>query len=91
MTKGYLAGLNSSCNIGISHGRASGGLCGVEFDDLEAAKLFWAANVWARKGLWSIAKRGPCFWVFIKGEYPKNHKLYNEEAREVGEWRADGN
>ena len=90
MVPAYLAGLNGETNIGILHGRASGGLCGIEFDDLAHAKLFWNVNAWAKDGLWSKAKRGPCFWCFIRGAYPANHELYDEAGKHVGEWRADG-
>jgi P4 family phage/plasmid primase-like protien len=88
MTPAYLASLNG--NIGILHGAASGHLIGIEFDSIEAAKLWFRANPWAKDCLWSKAKRGPCFWVFIKGPYPKSHNLYDEEGNQVGEWRADG-
>ena len=89
MTEAYLAGLNG--NIGILHGAASGNLNGIEFDSVEAAKSWFRANRhWAENCLWSKGKRGPCFWVFIKGDYPKNHNLYDENGDQVGEWRADG-
>ena len=89
MTEAYLAGLNG--NIGILHGAASGNLNGIEFDSVEAAKSWFRANRhWAENCLWSKGKRGPCFWVFIRGDYPKNHNLYDEAGNQVGEWRADG-
>jgi hypothetical protein len=88
MTPAYLASLNG--NIGILHGRSSGGLTGIEFDSIEAAKAWYRANPWAKKCLWSKAKRGPCFWVFIEGDYPPNHDLYDATGIRVGEWRADG-
>jgi phage/plasmid-associated DNA primase len=90
MTADYLASLNGRTNIGILHGESSGGLCGIEFDSGEYAKLFSAANPWTVSGLWSKAKRGPCFWVFIRGAFPKSHDLFDAEGRHIGEFRSTG-
>ena len=78
-------------NIGILHGLASGGLNGIEWDDNEAGKSFCQANIsWAKDCLWSKAKRGACFWVYLDGPYPANHQFYNAQGQQIGEWRADG-
>ena len=88
MTKEFVASLNG--NIGILHGLPSGGLLGIEWDERSVASQFYLANPWAQHCLWSKAKRGPCFWVYIEGNYPPNHDFYDRQGKRVGEWRADG-
>jgi phage/plasmid-associated DNA primase len=88
MTEAYHASLNG--NIGILNGAASGGLHGIEWDDKQNARMFLDANPWAKECLWSMARRGPCFWVFLDGPYPANHQFYDADGNQIGEWRSDG-
>ena len=85
----YLSGLRS--NIGVSLGRASGGLCTIDCDDDSSFDTFRMANPKLEDTLQSHGARGGNFWVRIEGETPKSGKLKGGDGKAVGEWRADGN
>lgn len=78
----YLAVKNR--NIGVSLGRASNGLCTIDFDDDAAVEPFLADNPLFRNTTTTKRVRGCNFWIRIDGEYQPNKKL------PFGEWRADG-
>ncbi len=84
-------------------GEASGGLCTIDFDDLEFARKFVDLNPWAQKSLRTQgSSRGFNIWVFVEGSIPKSCNLERDltprdnpdqpqpKRKHLGEWRADG-
>ena len=72
-------------NIAVYLGRASGGLCAIDFDadaDLEA---FLALNPKLARTTRSRGSRGGMVWVRVAGEYPASCN----PAHKHFEWRAD--
>ena len=85
----YLAQLASG-NIGVLLGAASGDLCAIDVDDDAAVEPFLALNPALRSTLRTHGARGAQFWIRVADAYPKLSKLKTRQARNWGEWRADG-
>src|SRR5688572_21634387 len=75
----------SDVNIAVYLGKASGGLCAIDFDRDEDLSAFLAANPKLATSLLSKASRGAHLWLRITGEFPKSCKATHFE------WRATGN
>jgi putative DNA primase/helicase len=72
-------------NIAVYLGKASGGLCAVDFDRDEDLAAFLAVNPKLAKTTQSRGSRGGMLWVRIAGEYPES---CNSEQKRF-EWRGD--
>ncbi len=72
-------------NIAVYLGKASGGLCAIDFDVDEDLAAFLAINPALGATLRSRGSRGGMVWVRVSGEFPKSCKSKRFE------WRADGN
>ncbi|HWV98534.1 MAG TPA: DUF5906 domain-containing protein [Candidatus Acidoferrum sp.] len=72
-------------NIAVYLGKASGGLCAIDFDLDEDLAAFLAVNPRLAGTLRSRGSRGGMVWVRVQGDYPEScnpkHKRF--------EWRAD--
>ena len=75
----------SPVNVAVYLGKASGGLCAIDFDRDEDLETFIGVNPKLGPSLRSCAWRGAQIWIRIEGEYPRSCKAPNFE------WRADGN
>ena len=72
-------------NIAVYLGKASGGLCAIDFDADEDLTAFLAGNPKLANTTRSRGSRGGMVWVRVAGEFPRSCKA------ERFEWRADGN
>jgi P4 family phage/plasmid primase-like protien len=72
-------------NVAVYLGKASGGLCAIDFDRDEDLAAFLAVNPKLGDSLRSRASRGAQVWVRVGGEFPRSGKSKHFE------WRADGN
>jgi P4 family phage/plasmid primase-like protien len=72
-------------NIAVYLGKASGGLCAIDFDRDEDLTAFLVANPRFDETTRSRGSRGGMLWVRITGEFPRSCKAPQFE------WRADGN
>lgn len=72
-------------NIAVYLGKASGGLCAIDFDRDEDLAAFLASNPRLQHSLRCRASRGAQIWLRISGAFPRSCKTANFE------WRADGN
>src|SRR5512138_2805509 len=82
----YRALLESGpCNIAVYLGKASGGLCAIDFDADEDLAAFLAVNPKLAGTLQSRGSRGGMIWLRIDGDYPES---CNPEHKHF-EWRAD--
>lgn len=72
-------------NIAVYLGKASGGLCAIDFDADEDLAAFLAINPKLATTTRSRGSRGGMVWVRIEGEYPES---CNPEHKRF-EWRAD--
>jgi len=72
-------------NIAVYLGKASGGLCAIDFDADEDLAAFLAVNPKLAITTRSRGSRGGMVWVRITGEYPES---CNPEHKHF-EWRAD--
>ncbi len=72
-------------NIAVYLGKASGGLCAIDFDADEDLDLFLSLNPKLAKSTRSRACRGGMVWARIAGQYPES---CNPEHKKF-EWRAD--
>ncbi len=72
-------------NIAVYLGKASGGLCSIDFDSDEDLVAFLAVNPGLEATTRSRGSRGGMVWVRIKGDYPES---CNPDHRHF-EWRAD--
>lgn len=72
-------------NIAVYLGKASGGLCAVDFDADEDLAAFLAVNPKLAGTLRSRGSRGGMVWVRVQGDYPES---CNPEHKRF-EWRAD--
>jgi len=72
-------------NIAVYLGKASGGLCAIDFDRDEDLAIFLAANPRFDATTRSRGSRGGMLWLRIAGEFPRSCKSPQFE------WRADGN
>jgi len=82
----YRAVLNlPQVNLAVYLGKASGGLCAIDFDADEDLAAFLAVNPKLATTTRSRGSRGGMVWVRIEGDYPEScnpdHKHF--------EWRAD--
>jgi len=73
-------------NIGVYLGKASGGLCAIDFDGDEDLEAFLAVNPKLATTTRSRGSRGAMVWLRVEGDYPES---CNPEHRHF-EWRADG-
>ncbi len=74
-----------NCNIAVSLGRSSGGLCAIDFDRDEDLAAFLEVNPKLAGTLRSRGSRGGMVWVRIDGEYPESCNPADKHF----EWRAD--
>jgi len=72
-------------NIAVYLGKASGGLCAIDFDTDEDLAAFLAVNPKLETTTRSRGSRGGMLWLRIEGEYPES---CNPEHKHF-EWRAD--
>jgi P4 family phage/plasmid primase-like protien len=79
---GYRA-LFEDANIAVYLGKASGGLCAIDFDHDDDLASFDALNPKLRSTLRSRGSRGAMLWLRIIGEYPESCTTPHFE------WRAD--
>jgi P4 family phage/plasmid primase-like protien len=86
----YLATLNHGCNLGVSLGAVSGGLCALDFDTDEDADAFLAVNPVLQEAFRTRGARGCQVWVRIRGEFPDSCNVKDALGRKVAEWRATG-
>ncbi len=82
----YRAVLNGSeTNIAVYLGKASGGLCAIDFDRDEDMTAFLAVNPKLAATTRSRGSRGGMVWLRVEGEFPES---CNPEHKRF-EWRAD--
>ncbi|HNZ74506.1 MAG TPA: bifunctional DNA primase/polymerase [Verrucomicrobiota bacterium] len=72
-------------NIAVYLGKASGGLCAIDFDADEDLAAFLAVNPKLAGTLRSRGSRGGMVWLRVQGDYPES---CNPEHKRF-EWRAD--
>src|SRR5437867_4471287 len=72
-------------NIAVYLGKASGGLCAIDFDAHEDLDAFLALNPTLTATTRSRGCRGGMVWLRVEGDYPES---CNPEHRRF-EWRAD--
>jgi P4 family phage/plasmid primase-like protien len=72
-------------NIAVYLGKASGGLCTIDFDTDEALAAFLAVNPGLVGTTRSRGSRGGMVWLRIQGDYPESCN----PAHKHFEWRAD--
>ena len=72
-------------NIAVYLGKASGGLCAIDFDSDEDLVVFLGVNPALANTTRSRGSRGGMVWVRIEGDYPES---CNPEHKHF-EWRAD--
>ncbi len=72
-------------NIAVYLGKASGGLCAIDFDSDEDLTAFLALNPKLGETTRSRGSRGGMLWLRIDGEFPES---CNPEHKHF-EWRAD--
>jgi putative DNA primase/helicase len=85
-TPAYLAAFNAEpTNIAVYLGKASGGLCAIDFDADEDLAAFLAVNPKLAGTLRSRGSRGGMVWLRVQGDYPES---CNPEHKRF-EWRAD--
>ncbi len=72
-------------NVAIYLGKASGGLCAIDFDSDEDLNEFLGLNPALANSLRSRGSRGSMLWVRIKGDYPQSCNSKDKHF----EWRAD--
>jgi P4 family phage/plasmid primase-like protien len=93
----YLARFGPRHNIGVLQGKASNGLCSVDFDADEWLPPFLTANPKLADTLRTRRSRGCNLWFRVLGEYPALTKLHHPTRKgtegkplDVGEWRSTG-
>ena len=85
-TDAYRAVLNlPQVNLAVYLGKASGGLCAIDFDADEDLAAFLALNPALATTTRSRGSRGGMVWLRVEGEYPES---CNPEHKHF-EWRAD--
>src|SRR5690242_6142553 len=72
-------------NVAVYLGKASGGLCAIDFDRDEDLTAFLAANPALGGTTQSRGSRGGMLWLRMKGEYPESCTPADKHF----EWRAD--
>jgi P4 family phage/plasmid primase-like protien len=82
----YRAVLNlPQTNLAVYLGKASGGLCAIDFDADEDLSAFLAVNPKLEATTRSRGSRGGMVWLRVEGEYPES---CNPEHKHF-EWRAN--
>ena len=76
---------NGETNIAVYLGKASGGLCAIDFDTDEDQAAFLEANPKLTATTRSRGSRGGMIWLRVQDEYPES---CNPEHKHF-EWRAD--
>ena len=85
-TDAYRAVLNQpQVNLSVYLGKASGGLCAIDFDADDDLAAFLALNPALTATTRSRGSRGGMVWLRVEGEYPES---CNPEHKHF-EWRAD--
>ena len=85
-TDAYRAVLNQpQVNLAVYLGKASGGLCAIDFDADDDLAAFLALNPVLAATTRSRGSRGGMVWLRVEGEYPES---CNPEHKHF-EWRAD--
>src|SRR4030095_16391886 len=72
-------------NVAVYLGKASGGLCAIDFDKDEDLAAFVALNPKLANTKRSRGSRGGMVWLRVQGEFPES---CNPEHKRF-EWRAD--
>ena len=72
-------------NVAVYLGKASGGLCAIDFDRDEDLATFLAANPALADTTRSRGSRGGMLWLRMKGEFPESCTPADKHF----EWRAD--
>jgi len=81
----YRALFTDEANIAVYLGKASGGLCAIDFDTDADANAFLELNPTLGATTRSVGSRGCMLWLRIDGEYPESCN----PAHKHFEWRAD--
>jgi P4 family phage/plasmid primase-like protien len=81
----YKAMFEVQVNIAVYLGKASGGLCAIDFDDDADAATFLMCNPRLATTTRTRATRGAMIWLRIEGPYPASCN----PAHRHFEWRAD--
>jgi P4 family phage/plasmid primase-like protien len=85
-SEAYRAVLNGAeSNIAVYLGKASGGLCAIDFDGEGDLAAFLALNPKLATTTRSRGNRGGMIWLRVQGDYPES---CNPEHKRF-EWRAD--
>lgn len=84
-SEAYRAMFTAETNIAVYLGKASGGLCAIDFDSDEDLAAFVALNPKLYGTTQSRGSRGGMLWLRIQGGYPES---CNPEHKHF-EWRAD--
>ena len=71
-------------NLAVNPGKASGGLCAVDFDSDEDAATLLALNTKLASTTRSQGSRGGMLWIRVVGEFPES---CNPEHKHF-EWRV---
>lgn len=72
-------------NIAVYLGKASGGLCAIDFDSDEDLAAFLALNLKLAETTQSRGSRGGMLWIRVEGEFPESCNPKDKHF----EWRAD--
>ena len=81
----YQAMFTAQTNIAVFLGKASGGLCAIDFDADEDLAAFMTLNPKLTGTLQSRGSRGGMVWLQLEGEYPESCNPQHKHF----EWRAD--
>src|SRR6185436_11950972 len=85
-TEAYRAIFNvQEVNVAVYLGKASGGLCAIDFDRDEDLAAFLAVNPGLAETTQSRGSRGGMLWLRLKGEFPESCTPADKHF----EWRAD--
>ena len=74
---------NGQCNVAVYLGKASGGLCAIDFDADEDLATFLKVSPKLARTLQTRGSRGGMIWLRVEGEYPASCNTSHFE------WRAD--
>jgi P4 family phage/plasmid primase-like protien len=77
-------------NVGVLLGRASNGVCTLDFDRQEHAETFLELNPALRHTLITAAARGCNLWIVITcGNYPPSFDIKDDAGDNIVEFRGD--
>ena len=79
-----------NCNVAVSLGTPSRGLCTFDFDDDRNAETFLDLNPAFASTLATTARHGRNLWFFVDGDYPESFDVKGNDDRNIVEFRADG-